>query len=384
MERSFFVIFNEMEDPRNEKGLKYPLMDIIILAIYGVLCGFTDFTNMAYYLKKREEELITALDLKKGVPSHDVFSDVFRLLDVEKFMGLFVRWIQDVAYKKGGRHIAIDGKAVRGATRKALNGNIPYIVSAFMCDCGLSIGQKEVGNKTNEITEIPKLLDLIDIKGCTITIDAIGTQKEIMDKITKKDGHYCLQLKKNQKTAYGSVELYFKDLLSMKDRPEEHQEINKGHGRIEKRTYRVATDESEISNVVPLEWKTVRCLGMAVLERETADGKKSVETHYHVMDRAMTAEEYAGYARGHWKIENSLHWVLDIHFGEDRSTAREDNAIANLTLLRKIAFNLVKLDPKEAGKTTKKKIIDFMTDVEVFKRLIYEVIPEAAPGSVCL
>ena len=163
MERSFITIFKPLEDPRNEKGRKYPLLDVIILAIYGILCGYTDFSNMAYYLKCREEELKRELELENGVPSHDVFSDVFRLLDVEKFMGLFVEWMREVIQYKGGRHIAIDGKAVRAATKKAMKGNIPYVVSAYMCECGLSIGQKDVGAKTNEITEIPKLLDLIDI-----------------------------------------------------------------------------------------------------------------------------------------------------------------------------------------------------------------------------
>ena len=375
MEKSFFVIFREMDDPRNDKGKKYPLIDVIILSIYGVLCGFTDFTNMAYYLKKREAELTEKLELEAGVPSHDVFSDVFRVMDVEKFMGLFVEWVQQIVYRKGGKHIAIDGKAVRAATKKALDGKIPYVVSAFMCECGLSIGQKAVGDKTNEITEIPKLLDLIDITGCTITIDAIGTQTAIMDKIVEKKGHYCLQLKLNQRAAYEGVKLYFDDQLAHGCRKlESYTEMSKDHGRIENRTYYVLQDEKDVQAIVPDGWNNVRCLGMAILERDV-DGKKSRDVHFHVMDETKGAEEYADLARGHWRIENSLHWVLDIHFGEDRSTARGDNAISNLTLLRKIAFNLVKLVPSEEKKTTKKRIIDFMTDVDLFWVLVHEAIP---------
>lgn len=375
MERSFITIFKPLEDPRNEKGRKYPLLDVIILAIYGILCGFTDFSNMAYYLKCREEELTRELELENGVPSHDVFSDVFRLLDVEKFMELFVEWMREVIQYKGGKHIAIDGKAVRAATKKAMKGNIPYVVSAYMCECGLSIGQKEVGAKTNEITEIPKLLDLIDISGCTITIDAIGTQTAIMEKIIGKQGHYCLQLKKNQRMAYEGVELYFKDLLGDERRkPETYTTTSKDHGRIEKRTYYVISNEKEIRDIVPEGWKSVKCIGMAVLEREV-NGEKSCETHFHVMDRAKTPEEYAALARGHWGIENKQHWVLDVIFGEDRSTAREDGAISNLTLLRKIAFNLVKMVPGEEKKSTKKRIIDFMMNIELFKTFIYETLP---------
>lgn len=377
MERSFITIFEELEEPRNEKGLKYPLLDVILLAIYGILCGFTDFTNMAYYLKKRETELTEVLELEKGVPSHDVFSDVFRLLDIEKFMKLFVEWIKEAAYQKNGGHIAIDGKAVVAATKKAVKGNIPYVISAFMCDCGLSIGQKEVGAKTNEITEIPKLLDLIDIKGCTVTIDAIGTQTAIMDKITEKGGHYCLQLKKNQPNAFEAVKLYFEDMSMIEEeRKDSYEEKRKDHGRIERRQYITVNDEEDIKHIVPRGWESVKCLGMAILEREQPGSEKTRERHYHVMDEAVSADRYAQLARGHWGIENSLHWVLDIHFGEDRSTAREDNSISNIALLRKIAFNMAKMMPSEKKKTTKKRIIDFMTEPELFKKMVYEDIPK--------
>ncbi len=185
-EKSFFRIFKNLEDPRDNRGKVYPLIDIIILALYGVLIGYEDFSNMSYYLKKREEELKRELGLEVGVPSHDVFSDVFRVLDINRFMELFVEWTKSLVSEKTGKHIAIDGKAVRAATKKAEKGNIPYVISAFLCDQGISIGQKPVGEKTNEIPEIPRLLDLIDIKGSVVTIDAIGTQTEIMDKIIAK------------------------------------------------------------------------------------------------------------------------------------------------------------------------------------------------------
>lgn len=381
MERSFFEIFEGLEDPRNEKGKVYPLIDVVILAIYGVLIGFTDFANMSYYLKKREKEMKEGLGLAEGVPSHDVFSDVFRVLDVERFMSLFVEWTRQLAYAKTGKHIAIDGKAVRAATKKAAKGKIPYVVSAFMCDCGLSIGQKEIGEKTNEITEIPKLLDLIDVNSCFVTIDAIGTQTEIMDKIVDKGGHFCLQLKKNQRTAFDDVSLFFEDME--KNRREDFgsldsfREIRKDHGRMEKREYYVFCNPKEIAGMLDPKWVHVKCLGMARLTRN--DGESvSRETHFHLLDKPVGAEEYAGLARGHWAIENSLHWVLDIHFREDSSTANADEAISNLTLLRKIAFNFTKLDPAMQKKTTKKKMIDYMTDLSLFKKLIHEIIPANA------
>ena len=374
-ERSFFTIFETLEDPRKDKGKKYPLMDVIMLAVYGILCGYTDFSNMAYYLKCREKELTEKLELENGVPSHDVFSDVFRLLDVDQFMKLFTSWMQSVVREKGGKHIAIDGKAVRAATKKALQGNIPYVVSAYMCDCGLTIGQKEVGAKTNEITEIPKLLDLIDISGCTVTIDAIGTQKAIMEKIVTKGGHYCLQLKKNQRAAYEGVELYYEDRLADNQNPVgSYQESTKDHGRIETRTYYTIDDIGDIRNILPEGWESVQCIGMAVLKREV-NGEDSIERHFHVMDQSVKPDEYARMARGHWEIENSQHWVLDVIFGEDRSTAREDGALANLALLRKIAFNMAKMVPGEEKKSTKKRIIYFMMNVDLFKTMIFEALP---------
>ena len=380
MERSFFSIFRDLDDPRNEKGKIYPLMDVIILALYGVLIGFEDFTNMSYYLKKHEEELSEKLELAAGVPSHDVFSDVFRAIDVDSFMEHFVTWTKEIAYKKSGKHIAIDGKAVRAATKKAKDGNIPYVISAFMCGCGLSIGQKEVGEKTNEIPEIPKLLDLIDITECFVTIDAIGTQKDIMDKIKEKGGHFCLQLKRNQKNAFEDVQLFFDDMEKNNcgefSKLDYYVQEEKNHGRIEKREYRVFSEKEEIKNVLDKKWEHVECMGIAKLTRKTGE-IISEEIHYHLLDTAVSAKEYGSLAREHWMVENSLHWILDIHFREDASTANADNALANLALLRKIAFNFTKLDPVMAKKTTKKRMIDFMTDLDLFKRLVYDVIPNS-------
>lgn len=379
MERSFFDMFSVLEDPRNVKGRIFPLMDVIILAIYGTLIGFEDFTNMSYYLKKREAELTEGLGLTAGVPSHDVFSDVFRLLDIKAFMAQFVEWTKELVRAKTGKQIAIDGKAVRAATKKTEGGKIPYVLSAFLVDQGISIGQKAVGNKTNEISEIPKLLDLIDVKDCFVTVDAIGTQTKIMDKVLERGGHFCLQLKSNQKTAFESAKLYFDDLETKAPRLWEQLDCYKeppikNHGRIESREYRVMSDADDIRMMFGEAWEQVKCIGMARLVRRIGN-EESSEVHYHLLDTPVIAEKYASLARGHWGIENSLHWILDIHFKEDASTANADAATENLALLRKICFNFTKLDPQLAKKTTKKKMIDYMTDLELFKHLIYDVIP---------
>ena len=371
-ERSFFEIFEELEDPRDNRGKIYPLIDILILAIYGVLIGFEDFTNMAYYFKKREDELVKELELSAGIPSHDVFSDVFRVIDINKFMDLFVKWTKQLTNHKTGRQIAIDGKAIKAARDRMNNGSIPYVISAFLCDTGISIGQKKVGDKTNEISEIPRLLDLIDIEDATITIDAIGLQSQIMDRIIEKKGHFCLQLKKNNKKIFCEVEDYFNGLdLSTLD---SCKSVEKDHGRIETRAYYIDHSSKLLDYILENEKiRHIKAVGMAVLTRKEC-GKTSKEVHYHLLDEAISAKEYSSFARNHWAIENSLHWILDIHFKEDASTARKDNALANLALLRKIAFNFTRLDPTMKNKTTKKKMIDYMTDISCFKHLIYDVI----------
>ena len=313
------------------------------------------------------------LGLTNGVPSHDTFSDVFRSIDVGKFVNVFIEWTKSLYEAKIGMHIAIDGKAIRAATEKAKNGNIPYILSAFLCDCGISIGQIKVDEKSNEIKGIPELLDLLDIEGGVITIDAIGTQVEIMNKIHEKKGDFCLQLKTNQGNCFDSVELFFKDLSKAElEKLDQITITEKNYGRVEKRTYAIYAGP-ELENIVDLEkFKHVKEIGMAILEREI-NGESSKEVHYHLLSKEFKATEYYKYARDHWKIENNLHWILDMHYNEDRC---KDKAKENIALLRKIAFNLTKLDKNLAKKTTKKIMIDLLLDINVFKNLIFNEIPE--------
>ena len=196
--KSLFEHFEILEDPRDIRGKKHGLTNILIMTIYGILCGYTDFVNIADFLSVYEEYFVNLLNLENGIPSHDTFSNVFRTIDSKKFMELFIDWIKEVINSKG-THLAIDGKAIKSARDKINGGNTPYIVSAFLCDIGISIGQVKVDDKSNEITAIPNLLDLIDIKGEIITIDAMGTQEDIANKITDKKGFYVLKVKDNQK-----------------------------------------------------------------------------------------------------------------------------------------------------------------------------------------
>ena len=293
-------IFSELEDPRDNRGKKYKLTEIMLLAVYGILCGYEDFTNMAYYLKKREEELIKEFGLSNGVPSHDTFSDVFRAIDPHKFMELFIRWTKSIMEAKADnteKHIAIDGKAIRAAADKVNGGNIPYVVSAFLTGMGISIGQVKVDDKSNEIMAIPELLELIDLENATVTIDAIGTQRKIAEKIIDKKGNYCLQLKKNRKNLFDDVRDYFEYALNDKTEKEnitEYSTLEKSHGRMEKRKYYVSADISFIDESDKL--PGLKSIGMAVLERKTNDNT-SLEVHYHLLSSKCEASEYAKFAR---------------------------------------------------------------------------------------
>ena len=196
---NLFKKFEVLEDPRDVRGKKYKLIDILIMTIYGLLCGLKDFVNIADFMKLKEDYFKELLGLENGTPSHDCLSDLFASIDSEKFMQIFIEWTKEILQEKTGKKISIDGKAIKSATDKINNGNIPYIVSAFIGEIGLSIGQVKVNDKSNEITAIPDLLDLLDIKDAIITIDAIGTQENIINKIVNKKGHYVLPVKDNQK-----------------------------------------------------------------------------------------------------------------------------------------------------------------------------------------
>lgn len=170
---NLFERFEVLEDSRDERGKKYKLIDILIMTIYGLLCGLKDFTNIADFMKLKEDYFTKLLNLENGTPSHDCLSDLYASIDPKQFMKIFIEWTKDILEKKTGKKISIDGKAIKSATDKINNGNIPYIVSAFIGEIGLSMGEVKVDNKSNEITAIPELLDLLDIEGATITIDAI-------------------------------------------------------------------------------------------------------------------------------------------------------------------------------------------------------------------
>lgn len=372
--KTLFNHFEVLEDFRDIRGKKHELVNIIILTIYGILCGYTDFVNMADFLQLNEEYFITLLNLKNGIPSHDTFSRVFANMNSKKLIDVFIAWIKDIVKEKG-LHIALDGKAIKSARDKVNNGNVPYILSGFLCDIGLSIGQIKVDDKSNEITAIPELLDLIDVKGKIITIDAIGTQENIANKIAiEKKAAYILKVKDNQKDLKDDIKTYF-DLELKKDSSDiaiVETNYEKNHGRIEKRTYYISYNPKCISDKI--KWKTVKAIGRIDVYREE-NGISSITKNYYILSEKFNIDRFINITREHWNIECSLHWRLDVILDEDHSTSKKDNSIDNLAIIRKIVFNLARLDNSMGNLTLKKKMTRYVFDFHNIENLIFNVIP---------
>lgn len=371
---NLFERFEVLEDPRDIRGKRYKLIDILIMTIYAILCGQEDYVNIAYFMKLKEEYFTNLLSLENGTPSHDCLSDLYAKIDSKKFMQIFIEWVKEIVKNKTGKIISIDGKAVRNATDKINGGNIPYIVSAFLGDVGLSIGQVKVDDKSNEITAIPDLLELIDIEGSTITIDAIGTQEEIVNKIVDKKAHYVLKAKENQKSLYKDIKKYFNKQYNLYGNKEikYKKTIEKDHGRAEIREYFLSYNVDTITDKE--KWKTVKAIAYVKVQTMINE-EVTITDNYYIIDYPIEINRLEEVIRDHWNIECGLHWRLDVIMNEDYSRNRIKNSINNLSILRKIVFNLASLDTSFGKVPLKRKLTNYMLDFSKIERLIFEVIP---------
>ena len=371
---NLFERFEVLEDPRDIRGKKYKLIDILIMTIYAILCGQEDYVNIAYFMKLKEDYFTSLLGLENGTPSHDCLSDLYAKIDSKKFMHIFIEWTREMVKNKTGKIISIDGKAIRNATDKVNGGNIPYIVSAFLGDIGLSIGQVKVDDKSNEITAIPDLLDLIDIKGSTITIDAIGTQEEIVNKIVNKKDHYVLKAKENQKALYKDIKRYFNKQYNLYGNKEikYKKTTEKDHGRSEIREYFLSYNVDTITDKE--KWETVNAIAYVKVQTMINE-EVTITDNYYIIDYKIDIDRLEEVIRDHWNIECGLHWRLDVIMNEDYSRNRIKNSINNLSILRKIVFNLASLDSSFGKVPLKRKLTNYMLDFSKIERLIFEVIP---------
>ena len=365
--------FSVLSDPRDNRGKRYELMDLFVMTIYGVLNGYDDFDNLAYWLEQNASYFKNLLLIEK-TPSHDCLSDIFSMIDPKEFMEIFIEWVSEILESRTGTIIAIDGKAIKSARDKISGGNTPYILSAYLSELGISIGQVEVEKKSNEIKAIPDLLDLLDITDCYITIDAMGTQDDIAKKIISLNGHFVLKVKGNQPTLCNDLTSYFKDNINVsKDITMRETDFEKNHGREEYREYYLSSDTRCITN--KKKWSMVSSIGMIRVYRKEY-GELKISDHFYIMDTDLNIEMFMKATRSHWNIECGLHWRLDVILNEDRSRNRVQHSISNLSIIRKIVFNLVRMDNSFGKLTFEKKMTKYKSDFSYIENLIFNVIPK--------
>lgn len=339
-----------LDDPRIDRHKDHPLVNVLMISICAVLCGANYWTEVELFGKSKASFFGRFLNLKKGIPSHDTFGRVFSLLNPDLFGQCFTDWIASCFEIPPGSSINIDGKTNRGSHDRA-NGkkNGAHIVSAWVNELGVSFAQKKVDRKSNEITAIPKVLDMIEIENCVVTIDAMGCQTEIAALIKEKNADYILAVKGNQSGLEEEVTLLF----DVKAPEEEHTTVEKDHGRVETRTVSVIRDLEWLEGKE--KWAGLKCVVKVDSTREHA-GNIEREQRYFISSIDETAPDLLKRIRGHWGIENSLHWCLDVGFREDESRVRMGNAPENFSILRKWALNLLKQDKKlKVGIESKRK-----------------------------
>jgi predicted transposase YbfD/YdcC len=335
--------FRGLKDPRVKGRSSHLLIDIVTMAICAVIGNCNDWRDIELFAKERESWFRRFLRLPHGIPSHDTFARLFAQLDPRAFSRCCVDWLRAASDLVGLSHIAIDGKTLRGSATSKL---APlHLVSAWAAQAHLSLGQVAVDGKSNEITAIPQLLELLDLKGALVTIDAIGCQKAIAGKIIERGGDYVLAVKRNQRRLLSDIQETVSKAID--GELAQHQvatttTINEGHGRREERTYTVITNLEGIRDRST--WPKLKVVGMCCRQREV-NGQETMEAHYFIGSRKMGARKYADVLRNHWGIENNLHWQLDVSFDEDKSQIQDRNGAENFAVLRKLALMLLKRNP---------------------------------------
>lgn len=335
--------FEELKDPRVRK-VTYPLINIVTIAICAVICGVDDFTGMEDFGNRKKEWLSKFLDLSNGIPSHDTFNAVLGSLKSRVFEECLLKWITSLHEISDGELIAIDGKTLRRSHDRSSSKAAIHMVSAWSAKNHISLGQVCVDEKSNEITAIPKLLELVEIHGAFVTIDAMGCQTAIAEKIVDEGGHYVLAVKDNQPKLSEAIQAHFVDHLEddfARIKVSRYRTVaNKNnHGRAEERDYFVTPVPDGFPEAH--RWKDLRALGIAI-NNTVRNGKQSTEVRHYILDKYVSAKRFGGFVRGHWSIENNLHWQLDVTFREDASRIRKANGAANMSILRRTALSMLK------------------------------------------
>ena len=346
--------FQGLTDPRNGRAQRHNLLDIVALTICAVICGADNWVEIAEFGQAKADWLRRFLALPNGIPSHDTLGRVFSRLDPEQFQASFLDWVRSISELTQGEVVAIDGKTLRGSGDRSSGRRPLPLVSAWASANRLTLGPGKTAAKSNEITAIPQLLELLDLRGCLVTIDAMGCQKAIARQIVAGEADYLLAVKSNQGQLYANLQDAFRCAEEL-DPQGSCREVSKGHGRLEVRQCRVVTDREDLAYIDPAgEWPQLSSVAPGSYERQS--GVAPTEQRYYICSRRLTAAEFLQSARDPWGIENQLHWVLDVAFDEDRCRARTGNAAANLSVVRQTALNLLSRETsRKVGVKAKRK-----------------------------
>ncbi len=346
--------FGSLVDPRIDRTKRHNLMDIVTIALCGVIAGADSWVDVEAFGRRKSDWLRKMLNLPNGIPSHDTFGRVFAKLDAQQFERCFTEWVLAVREVLQGDVVAIDGKRVRRSHDRYIGKDAIHMVSAWASASGVALGQTKVDGRSNEITAIPRLLEMLQVEGCIVTIDAMGCQKEVASKILEERADYVLAVKKNQgrlhEDVHDTFDLARKSGFDSLDH-DYHETINAGHGRVETRRCWAVSDLDHIRYVDDDgQWPGLNTLVMVEGER-LVGGKTTVESRYYISSLPNDASVLLNAVRSHWSIENQLHWSLDVTFNEDGSRVRSGNGAENFSVLRRMALNLLK-----AEKSTKRSL----------------------------
>ncbi len=342
--------FKSLSDPRVDRTKDHALIDILVIAVCTLLCAGETFNDMEDFGRAKYDWFKTFLTLRNGIPSHDTFNRVFAALDPQKFLECFLSWTQSLRQAVPQEIVALDGKALRRALHK--NQSPQYIVSAWAESNSLVLGQLKVNQKSNEITAVPELLRVLELSGCIVTVDAMGCQKKIAQEIIESDADYVLALKGNQERVHEEVKTFLDSTLVEKKalRPAgvepgraaatltSLETVEKDHGRLETRRYYQSSQLAWFADLP--KWEGLKSVGMVEAVREVG-GQTTLERRYYLSSLSLDIAQFARAVRGHWGIENKVHWVMDVCFREDQSRARAGFAAENLATLRRLALNML-------------------------------------------
>jgi len=341
--------FGDLPDPRVNRTREHRLIDVVVIGFCTILAGGEGFNDMEEFGKAKESWFRTFLELPNGIPRHDTFNRVFQALDPEAFLECFLRWTKGLRSVFAGEVVAVDGKALRRALDKGKGAALPYIVSAWASDNGLVLGQVKVDEKSNEITAVPELLRALDLKGCIVTVDAMGCQKKIARQVVEAGADYALALKGNHEVVHDEVKRFLDDLIERRRQVPEsvtglgfHETVEKDHGRIETRRFWQSCDVGWFADRD--EWKGLRSFGAVESVRDIG-GVLSVERRYYLLSLGSDVCAFSKASRQHWGVENNVHWCLDVTFKEDYSRSRMGHAAQNLATLRRLALNALRREP---------------------------------------